>query len=56
MRDRTIYLNGFSKSWAMTGWRIGYTCAPPELTDAMMKIHQYTMFMLPILAQEAALE
>lgn len=56
MRDRTIYLNGFSKSWAMTGWRIGYTCAPPELTDAMMKIHQYTMLCAPILAQEAALE
>jgi len=56
MRDRTIYLNGFSKSWAMTGWRIGYTCAPPELTDAMMKIHQYTMLCAPIIAQEAAIE
>lgn len=56
MRDRTIYLHGFSKAWAMTGWRMGFTCAPPALTEAMMKIHQYTMLCAPILSQEAALE
>ena len=56
MRERTIYLHGFSKAWAMTGWRIGFTCAPPELTEAMMKIHQYTMLCAPILSQEASVE
>jgi len=56
MRERTIYLHGFSKAWAMTGWRMGFTCAPPELTEAMMKIHQYTMLCAPILSQEAARE
>ena len=56
MRERTIYLHGFSKAWAMTGFRIGFSCAPPELTDAMMKIHQYTMLCAPILSQRAALE
>lgn len=56
MRDRTIFLHGFSKSWAMTGFRLGYACAPPDLTDAMMKIHQYTMLCAPILSQEAAVE
>lgn len=56
MKDRTIFLNGFSKTWAMTGFRLGFSCAPPGLTDAMMKIHQYTMLCAPILSQEAALE
>mgnify|MGYP003715254817 CR=1 FL=1 len=56
MRERTIYLHGFSKAWAMTGWRMGFACAPPELTEAMMKIHQYTMLCAPILSQEAAVE
>jgi len=56
MKERTIFLHGFSKAWAMTGFRIGYSCAPPELTEAMMKIHQYTMMCAPILAQKAALE
>jgi aminotransferase len=56
MKERTIFLNGFSKSWAMTGFRIGFACAPPELTEAMMKIHQYTMLCAPILSQKAALE
>jgi len=40
----------------MTGWRMGFTCAPPELTEAMMKIHQYTMLCAPILSQEASVE
>jgi len=56
MCERTIYLHGFSKAWAMTGFRMGFTCAPPELTEAMMKIHQYTMLCAPILSQEASVE
>lgn len=56
MKDRTIFLHGFSKAWAMTGFRLGYACAPAELTEAMMKIHQYTMLCAPITAQEAAVE
>ncbi|MDI6774124.1 MAG: aminotransferase class I/II-fold pyridoxal phosphate-dependent enzyme [Verrucomicrobiota bacterium] len=56
MKERTIFLNGFSKSWAMTGFRVGFACAPPDLTEAMMKIHQYTMLCAPILSQKAALE
>ncbi len=56
MRERTVFLNGFSKAWAMTGFRIGYACAPPDLLEAMMKIHQYTMLCAPILSQKAAIE
>jgi aminotransferase len=56
MKERTIFLNGFSKAWAMTGFRIGFSCAPGDITEAMMKIHQYTMLCAPILAQEAAIE
>jgi len=56
MKERTVYLHGFSKAWAMTGFRMGFSCAPPELTEAMMKIHQYTMLCAPILSQKAALE
>jgi aminotransferase len=56
MRDRTILLNGFSKAYAMTGWRMGYACGHPEIIGAMTKIHQYTMLCAPITAQKAALE
>ncbi len=56
MRERTIFLHGFSKALAMTGWRLGYACAPPELVEAMMKIHQYTMLCAPVMSQEAAWE
>ncbi|MDD5521286.1 MAG: aminotransferase class I/II-fold pyridoxal phosphate-dependent enzyme [Kiritimatiellae bacterium] len=56
MKERTIFLNGFSKTWAMTGFRVGFSCAPPHLTDAMMKIHQYIMMCAPILSQKAAIE
>jgi len=56
MKERTIYLHGFSKAWAMTGFRMGFTCAPPELTEAMMKIHQYSMLCAPILSQVASVE
>jgi aminotransferase len=56
MWERTILLGGFSKSYAMTGWRLGYVCAPPHLTEAMMKVHQYIMMSAPTMAQWAALE
>lgn len=56
MRDRTLLLNGFSKAYAMTGWRIGYACGHPDIIAAMTKIHQYTIMCAPIMAQKAALE
>ncbi|CVK20318.1 aminotransferase class I/II-fold pyridoxal phosphate-dependent enzyme [Sporomusa sphaeroides] len=56
MRDRTILLNGFSKAYAMTGWRIGYALSNPDFIAAMNKIHQYTMLCAPITAQLAAVE
>jgi aminotransferase len=54
--DRTILLNGFSKAYAMTGWRLGYACAPPDVLGAMMKIHSFTMLCASITAQRAAIE
>jgi len=56
MKERTIYLHGFSKAFAMTGWRIGYACGPAALIEAMMKVHQYSMMCASILSQEAAIE
>ena len=56
MRDNTILLNGFSKAFAMTGWRLGYACGNDEVIEAMMKIHQYTMLCAPITAQLGAIE
>lgn len=56
MRDRTITLGGFSKSHAMTGWRVGWAAAPPDLFAGMLKIHQYAMMSAPTVAQWAALE
>ncbi len=56
MKDRTVFLHGFSKAFAMTGFRIGFACGPDDIIDAMMKIHQYSMLCAPILAQEAAEE
>lgn len=56
MRERTLFLHGFSKAFAMTGFRIGYACGPEPLIEAMMKIHQYSMLCAPILSQEAACE
>jgi len=56
MRERTILLNGFSKAYAMTGWRIGYACGNADFIAAMTKIHQYTMLCAPITAQVAAVE
>jgi len=54
--DRTILLNGFSKAYAMTGWRIGYVCAPAPLLNAMYKIHAYTIMCVPTTSQKAAIE
>jgi len=56
MKERTVYLAGFSKAYAMTGWRIGYACAPAEVIEQMMKIHQYTVMCVPTAGQYAALE
>ncbi|MBO8138347.1 MAG: aminotransferase class I/II-fold pyridoxal phosphate-dependent enzyme [Desulfotomaculum sp.] len=56
MKERTILLNGFSKAYAMTGWRIGYAASNPDIIAAMTKIHQYTMLCAPITAQMAAVE
>ena len=56
MREKTILLGGFSKAYAMTGWRIGYAAANREVIAAMLKIHQYTMMCAPTMAQVAALE
>ena len=56
MQERTIYLNGFSKAYAMTGWRMGYAAGPTEIIQAMTKIHQYTMLCAPIAAQMASME
>ncbi|MEF2243467.1 MULTISPECIES: aminotransferase class I/II-fold pyridoxal phosphate-dependent enzyme [unclassified Paenibacillus] len=56
MKDRTILVSGFSKAFAMTGWRMGYTCGHPDIIAAMLKIHQYTVMCAPIIGQYAALE
>lgn len=56
LRERTITLNGFSKAYAMTGWRIGYLCAPKDICEAALKIHQYVMMCAPVMAQVAATE
>ena len=55
-RGRVVLLNGFSKSWAMTGYRLGYACGPDDLIDAMMKIHQYGIMSVPTLSQAAGVE
>ena len=56
MRERTIVVNGFSKAFAMTGWRLGYICAPAPLTEQMLKIHQYGIMSSPTTSQFAAIE
>jgi len=56
MRDRTIVINGFSKAFAMTGWRMGYTCAHRDITGAMFKVHQYAIMCSPTTSQHAAIE
>jgi aminotransferase len=54
MRERTVYINGFSKAFAMTGWRVGFVCAPKEIDEAMFKIHQYAIMCAPRVSQHAA--
>ena len=56
MKERTVFLHGFSKAYAMTGFRIGYACGPADIIEAMMRIHQYSMLCASIISQEAALE
>jgi aminotransferase len=56
MKERTILMHGFSKAFAMTGFRLGYACAPQPIIEAMMKIHQYAMLCAPIMSQNAAIE
>jgi aminotransferase len=56
MKERTILLHGFSKAFAMTGFRLGYACAPQPIIEAMMKIHQYSMLCAPVTSQAAAIE
>ena len=56
MKERTIYISGFSKAFAMTGWRMGYVCAPAAIDEAMFKIHQYGIMCAPITSQYAAIE
>jgi len=55
LRERCIYVNGFSKAFAMTGWRLGFVCAPPPLYEAMFKIHQYTIMCAPTFSQYAGI-
>ncbi|HEX9044784.1 MAG TPA: aminotransferase class I/II-fold pyridoxal phosphate-dependent enzyme [Candidatus Limnocylindrales bacterium] len=56
MRERTILMGGFSKAYAMTGWRVGYLCAPRHILEGIVKVHQYAIMSAPTVAQDAALE
>jgi aminotransferase len=56
MRERTVFLHGFSKAFAMTGFRVGYACGPAAVIDGMLKVHQYAIMCAPIVSQEAAIE
>lgn len=56
MKPHTILLNGFSKTYAMTGWRVGFACAPEEIIEGMLKIHQYVIMCAPTISQRAAME
>ena len=56
MKERTVYINGFSKAFAMTGWRLGYACAPEPLLTQMLKIHQFAIMCAPTTSQYAAVE
>ncbi len=56
MKERTVYINGFSKAYAMTGWRLGYACAPNEIIRQMTKIHQFAIMCAPTISQYAAIE
>ncbi len=54
MRERTVLIGGFSKAYAMTGWRVGYVCAPSDLLEGIVKVHQYEIMSAPTVAQDAA--
>lgn len=56
MQERTVLINGFSKAYAMTGWRLGYACAPKEIMEQMLKIHQFAIMCAPTTSQYAAVE
>ncbi|TSI10734.1 aminotransferase [Lysinibacillus sp. BW-2-10] len=56
MKERTILVSGFSKGFAMTGWRLGFVCSPPEISNAMLKVHQYSLMCASTMAQYAAIE
>ena len=56
MQERTILINGFSKAYAMTGWRLGYACGPAEIMEQMLKIHQFAIMCAPTTSQYAAVE
>nr|MCR4733033.1 aminotransferase class I/II-fold pyridoxal phosphate-dependent enzyme [Lachnospiraceae bacterium] len=56
MKERTVYINGFSKAFAMTGWRLGYVCAPKEILEQMLKIHQFAIMCAPTTSQYAGVE
>jgi aminotransferase len=56
LKNRTILIGGFSKDYAMTGWRIGYACGPSDLIQGLVRIHQYTIMSAPTTAQDAAVE
>ncbi len=56
MQERTVYVSGFSKSFAMTGWRLGYVCAPAPVMKQMLKVHQYALMCAPTVSQHAAIE
>ena len=56
VKDQTLLINGFSKAYAMTGWRLGYACGPKTLIQAMKKIHQYAIMCSPTTSQYAAIE
>ncbi len=55
MKERTVYINGFAKAFSMTGWRLGYVCAPKEITEQMLKVHQYTIMAAPTTSQYAGI-
>ena len=55
MRERTVLINGFSKAFAMTGWRLGYACGPKEIINQMVKIHQFAIMCAPTTSQYAAI-
>ena len=56
MKERTVYINGFSKAFAMTGWRMGYAAGPKRVISQMLKIHQFAIMCAPTTSQYAAIE